>query len=154
MGYLRNKWAIASLVLLCWAAVTTSTTIYFYSQYNSLLAKVRGVTIHVNLGINYGDGRPTEWHNGTEVELGSTLLDVTMKVATVNYTIYPGMGAFVNSINGVENSPPFYWMWWMWTAWGGWVEGPVAADKYVVSDGETLCWYYENTTITPLPTPP
>jgi len=42
----------------------------------------------------------------------------------------------------------------MWSSYSGWVEGPVACDKYVVADGETLYWYYENTTISPLPPPP
>jgi hypothetical protein len=127
---------------------------YYYYQYSDLLAKTYGTIIYVNLGINYGDGRPTVWFNGTKAKMGMTLLNVTMLVAKVNYTMYPGMGAFVNSIDGVSNSHPRYWMWWMWTTWGGWVEGPIACDRYVVGDGETLFWYYEDTSISPLPKPP
>ena len=63
------------------------------------------------------------------------------------------MGVLVESINGVKNEDPFYWMWWIWTDWGGWQEGPVAADKYVVSDKEVLLWYYEDTSQSPLPKP-
>ena len=108
--------------------------------------------VQVSIAICYGDR--IEWFNNTKVKVGSTLLDVTLKVAEVNYTVYPGMGAFVNSINNVENKHPYYWMWWFWTDYEGWVEGPVAADKYVVSDGEILCWFYEDTSKTPLPKPP
>lgn len=104
--------------------------------------------------MNYGDGRPTVWFNGTEAKMGTTLLDVTMLVVNVNYTMYPGMGAFVNSIEDIANSHPYYWMWWMWTTWGGWAEGPVACDRYVVGDNETLFWYYEDTSVSPLPKPP
>lgn len=156
MAFLRNKWALTALVILCWAIVASFTTGYFYYQYTSMLEKTRGLTIHVNLGINYGNGKPTLWFNGTEVKMGETLLNVTMHVATVNYSVYPGMGCFVNSINNVSNnkSSSHYWMWWMWTKWGGWVEGPVAADKYVVGDGETLFWYYEDVSVKPLPKPP
>jgi len=153
MAFLKNKWVLATLVILCWASVASLTAGYYYYQYNDVLAKTRGKMIHVNLGINYGDG-PTVWFNGTEANTGTTLLDVTMLVATVNYTMYPGMGALVDSINDVVNSHPYYWMWWMWTTWGGWVEGPVACDRYVVGDDETLFWYYEDTSISPLPKPP
>jgi len=88
------------------------------------------------------------------METGSTLLDLTCNVSNVNYTSYGSMGCFVNSINGVENENPMFWMWWYWNDYSGWIEGPVAADKYVISDGEILMWFYENTSISPLPTPP
>jgi len=142
------------LAVLCWAIITSFTTVHYYYQYSDLTKRMHRATIYVNLGINYGDETPTTWFNRTEVTLGATLLDVTAKVATVNYTVYPGMGVLVTSINDVENSHPYYWMWWMWTEWGGWVEGPVAADRYVVANGETLFWYYENPSISPPPKPP
>ncbi|MEM2928286.1 MAG: DUF4430 domain-containing protein [Nitrososphaerota archaeon] len=151
MSFFKNKWAIATIVLALSTIIASSLSIYYYYQYSELLKKIQGTTIHVNLGIN--DGKTTKWFNGTAIKSGSSLLDLTMLVANVNYTIYPGMGAFVNSINGVENSHPYYWMWWMWTSYG-WMEGPIAADRYIVGDGETLFWYYEDTSISPLPTPP
>jgi len=154
LAFLQNKWALAALVIFCWASATSFTAGYYYYHYNDLLAKVSGITIHVNLGINYGDNTPTQWFNGTEAKMGMTLLNVTMLVANVNYTPYAGLGAFLESINNKNNSYPHYWMWWMWTSWGGWIEGPIACDKYVVGDGETLFWYYEDTSISPLPKPP
>jgi len=150
---LENKWALASLTILCWAIAATLLTGYFYYQYWDLLERTRGALIHVNLGLNYGNGT-VKWCNSTEATMGMTLLNMTLLVAKVNYTIWPGMGAFINSIDDVENSYPFYWMWWMWTSYSGWMEGPVACDKYVVADSETLCWYCENTTVSPLPPPP
>ncbi len=153
MTFLKNKWGLATLVILCWASVASLTAGYYYYQYKDLIAKTRGTMIHVNLGINNGDGL-TVWFNETEVKIGTTLLDVTTLVTNVNYTMYLDMGVLVNSINDVVNSHPYYWMWWMWTTWGGWVEGPVACDRYLVGDGETLFWYYEDTSISPLPKPP
>jgi hypothetical protein len=85
--------------------------------------------------------------------MGATLLNLTEIVAKVNYTSWPSMGAFVNSIDDVENVHPYYWMWWIWTSYG-WMEGPIACDKYLVADNETLYWYYEDTSVSPLPTPP
>lgn len=151
MSLLKNKWAIAILLLAISTIIASSMSIYYYYQYSEILKKIQGTIIHVNLGIN--DGKSTKWFNGTAVKAGSSLLNVTMLVANVEYTIYPGMGVFVESINGVKNEHPYYWMWWTWTSYG-WFEGPVAADKYIVGDKETLFWYYENTSISPLPTPP
>ncbi len=134
-------WKAATIIFLAWAVVATS----LYINSSLLQAKqTEGETITVNIGFKYKDGR-VEWHNSTQVAKGSTLLDATKSVAEVNYTIYPGMGAFVNSINGVKNDKPYYWMWWTWNPSTGWTLGPVAADKYVLSDKETVMWYYEDT---------
>lgn len=149
---LENKWALACLTILCWAIAATFSTEYFYYQYNDLIKRTEGTLINVNIGLNYGNGT-IRWYNGTEAIMGMTLLNVTLMVAKVNYTTGSEMGAFVNSIDDVENSHPLYWMWWIWTSYSGWVEGPIACDKYVVADSETLYWYYENTTISPLPQP-
>jgi len=150
---LENKWALVSITILCWSIAATFSTGYFYYQYVGLIERTKGTPIHINLGLNYGNGT-IRWFNNTEATGGMTLLNVTLLVAEVNYTIWPGMGAFVDSIANIENAYPFYWMWWTWTSYSGWVEGPVACDKYVVANGETLYWYYENTTISPLPPPP
>ncbi|MDK2464426.1 MAG: DUF4430 domain-containing protein [Candidatus Korarchaeota archaeon] len=155
-----EKWVAASVLLLIWAISASMLAVYYRSEATRLNQRIAELTqglegeyVTVNLGIGIQGGEVT-WHNGTRVKKGSTLLDVTLAVASVNYTEYPGMGAFVESINGVANSNPYYWMWWTWTDWGGWQEGPIAADRYVVMDGETLFWYYEDTSQSPLPTPP
>jgi hypothetical protein len=150
---LQNKWALASLTILCWAIAATFSTAYYYYQYNDLVERTKGNPIQVNICLNYGNGT-VKWYNSTETTMGMTLLNATLEVAKVNYTLWSGMGAFVKSIDYKQNSHPFYWMWWTWTSYSGWMEGPVACDKYAVADGETLYWYYENTTISPLPKPP
>lgn len=150
----RNRWAVAALLILCLAISTSLIAVYYYVAYQELLRGSRGTSIQVNLGINYGAGKATVWFNGTNARKGNTLLDLTKAVAAVDGTEYPGAGTFVNSINGVKNAHPRYWMWWMWTKGQGWVLGPLASDRYVAGDGETLLWYYEDTSVTPLPKPP
>ncbi|RLF43738.1 MAG: hypothetical protein DRN29_09615 [Thermoplasmata archaeon] len=147
-----RKTYVAVVILMIWAISSSMFAIYSYHQLKELKEALSEEIIEVNLGVKFWNGT-IRWFNGTKVQAGSTLLDLTMEVAEVNYTIYPGMGAFVESIFGLKNKHPFYWMWWMWTDWGGWQEGPVAADKYVVSDKEVLLWYYEDTSISPLPKP-
>ncbi len=136
-----KSWKIVSLLLLAWAVV--ATTLYLNSSLGTCGSEDTQL-ISVNVGFKYKDGK-VEWHNSTRIPSGSTLLDATSSVADVNYTIYPGMGAFISSINGVKNEKPYYWMWWYWNPSTGWTLGPVAADKYVLSDGETVMWYYEDT---------
>ncbi len=144
----ERSWKVLSLLLLVWAVV--ATTLYVSTTISA--EKMENQLITVNIGLKYRDGR-IEWHNSTKVPSGSTLLDATEVVANVNYTVYPGMGAFINSINGVRNEKPYYWMWWTWNPSMGWTLGPVAADKYVLSNGETVLWYYEDTSKYP-PTKP
>jgi len=118
------------------------------------MCDVAGGTIKVNIGIDYGNGSRV-WFNFTEIKLGETLLDATLKVAKVDYTTYP-FGVFVNSIEGVANDPEklMFWIWWYWDSDANqWKLGPVGCDKYVLSDGLTVIWCYESTAVWP-PSPP
>jgi len=147
----KRTFVFVVLALLVCLTVSTSFAGYYHYMYNDLRRKTRTKIIHINLGINYGNGT-IEWFNQTEARAGDALLDVTTLVATVNYTPSIG-GAAVDAINGLWKSGNYGWYWWMWTSWG-WFEGPVACDKYVVGDGETLYWYYEDLSIYPPQQPP
>jgi len=146
----KRTFVFVVLALLVCLAVATSFAGYYHYMYNDLLGKMRTKTIRVNLAVNYGNGT-TEWFNQTEARAGDTLLDITASVATVNFTTTAG-GATIEAINGRRNSGNYWWYWWMWTSWG-WIGGPVACDKYVVGDRETLYWYYQDTSIYPLEQP-
>jgi len=133
------------LALALWAAASSLALAYL------LFSSPRAGEISIDIGIGYGNGTVV-WFNGTRLQEGSTLLDATEAVAEVEYSSYP-MGAFVESINGVENSHPYYWMWWYWDG-SSWREGPVAADRYALSDGDVVFWLYEDTSVSPLRPPP
>jgi hypothetical protein len=115
-------------------------------------AKCMKYVLKVNLLIDYGNGT-RRWHNGTLVPLGSSLLNATMQVASVNYTLGT-YGAFVNSINGINNdkSRSMYWMYWVFRE-GKWVLGEVSADNFRLKDGDIVAWFYENCSKWP-PEPP
>ncbi len=125
------------LTLLVWAVVSTGLLI---SCTNSKENKEE--TVSINIGLKY-EGNLV-WYNDTEVPAGSSLLEATAKIADVEYKRYP-YGAFIESINGIKNRGSMYWIWWMWNDKSGWTLGPVGADRYVVGDGETYIWYYEDT---------
>lgn len=151
MTFLENKWILIALAMLCWALSTSFMAGYYLFQYNDLSAKVRGAIISTNLGINYGNGSGIFWFNGTKVNAGATLLNLTKLVVSVNYTGSLS-GASINAIDDVSNSYPRWWMWWSWTSYG-WVLGSIACDKYVVGENETLLWYYQDISVYPPPPP-
>lgn len=129
-----------AILSLLWALVMTS----LYLQQVLLPQRGSERLIRVDIGIKYKNGT-VEWHNSTSLRSGATLLEATAEVAEVSYTEHPGMGCFVDSINGVRNEHPYYWIWWYWDRGSGWMLGPVAADKYALSDGEIVIWFYEDT---------
>lgn len=141
-----NLVRIAVVILFVWAIISTvlAANYYFlYSQDEALIKsiKTKVSTISVNLLIKFDNGTK-KWFNNTLVPVGSSLFNVTKKVASVNYTQY-SFGVYVTGINGVmENKQQNkYWFWWYYSG-NSWYTGPVAADRYIVSNGETLAWVY------------
>ena len=149
MSVKRRTFIFVVLALVLWALVASLISGYYYYSYNDLFQKTRKPIIHINLGLNYGNGT-IQWFNQTEARSGDTLLDITMTVAEVNYTAY-STGAYVNAVNNVENTASEAWTWWTWTSQFGWNAGPVASDKYIIGDNETAYWYFGPSTYPPTP---
>jgi len=142
-----NIWAITTIVFLVWAmgATIAASNYYMLSQkqqatIESLQSIVSNVAIKVNLAISYGNGTVV-WYNDTYLPIGYSLFNATAKLCRVGFTVYPSMGIWVNSINGVSEDPSTnkYWIWYTWSS-NGWKMGPVGADQYPLRDGETLKW--------------
>lgn len=140
MAFLKNKWVLATLVVLCWAITASLALGYYYYQYTDLVGRIGGSPVPVNLGIDYANGT-RQWFNGTK---GATLHKCMIQAGwDVEVTSFGVMGLYVNSINGVEESTEESksWGWWTWTDYG-WAHGGSACDKYIVSTDETIIWYY------------
>jgi len=151
---IRRTFTFFALALIVWALVASSIAGYYYYQYNILFGKTRKI-IDIDIGVNYGNGT-VKWFNDTKAKTIDTLFEVTIRVATVNYTGYMGTGVFVTAINGVANphlSSKHYWIWWTRTT-EGWTTGPVGCDQYFVNNNETYYWYYEDTSTWPPLSPP
>ncbi len=140
MAHVRNKWAIAALCILCWAIAASLVACYYYYQYSGLVGRLEESSAVVSLGIDYGNGTRV-WYNGTR---GLTLYDAMMEAGwDVDAESYGTMGLYVKAINGVKESAEQsrYWGWWIWTSLG-WAHGGSACDKYILSNDETILWYY------------
>jgi len=119
------------------------------------VCSIAGGRIHVNIGIDFGNGTRI-WFNSTELRLGDTLFNATVKVIGVDYSVMQQLGVFINAIGGVSNNPGklMYWIWWYWDSEiGEWRLGSVGCDRYVLSDGSTVIWVYESVAQWP-PKPP
>lgn len=137
----RRTFTFVALGLLVWALVASLLGAYYYSAYSDLRQKA-GTPIHVNLGINYGNGT-IQWFNQTEARVGDSLLAVTLQVAKVYYET-SAYGAFVKAINGVNQPTTKSWIWWTWnTQKLDWESGTKGSDAYTPGDNETLYWYFE-----------
>jgi hypothetical protein len=115
-----------------------------------MMTVAQQATVTVNIGINYGTG-PVEWHN-TTVPSGENLLNATMRVATVEFKTFPGMGAFVTGINGRNQDPAanLYWTFWAYNPKTQQYElPPVGASTYLLTSNQTIQWYYSSGTLGP-----
>ena len=142
------------LLLIAWAVVATSAASLLYIENGSLRReleareKLLGNLVLVNLGIDYGNGTVV-WYNDTLLPRGATPLSALVAVATVEYKV-SGMGAYITSVNGVEEkilskSEGYSWLWYIFDRERGQlVLGPVAADRYKLASGDVILWRYEH----------
>jgi len=110
------------------------------------IVAAQGAMIAVNIGINYGN-ETIEWHNNTVVPSGENLLNATMRVAIVEFKSFPGLGAFVTSINGRGQNPStdLYWTYWVYNPQTRQYElGPVGAGSYLLTSNQTVQWLLSN----------
>jgi len=110
------------------------------------------MTLSVNIGIDYGNGTLV-WHNDTQTFAGSTLFELTQRIASINYTYYTLMEPghiLVDSINdkATYTDPSFTsghsWIWYYWDGTQKkWIVGPVGCDAWLLNDGGIYKWRYE-----------
>jgi hypothetical protein len=161
----QNHWRIYTLSLLAIVILLTGTSLYFYgksveseARYDVLHSKIGEISYKVDLLINFGNGSKT-WYNETYVPVGMNLLDLTLKSTEGNVTFAKGQyGIFVTAINGVGSNPAdryYSWLWWNFNLpKEQWSLGEVGADQYVLSEGDIIAWYYQDTSTFPDLKPP
>ncbi len=145
----RSGWMWVSLGLACLLVVAVYFAAYYYMEsvnyrqlYERAAADLKRLTMPVNILIDYGNGTKI-WYNETLVPRESTLLGATEIVAKVDYYTTKD-GSFVTHINGVGGESNRYWIWYIWNSTeNSWSWGPVACDRYILKEGDTVAWRYE-----------
>jgi len=136
-------WIAAAL--LCTTLAGGAASMYYRDRlalveadYRRTLDDLERLTIKVDVMIDYGNGTAA-WFNGTMVSPGETMLNATLQVAEVLYTVTE-FGAFVDAVNGVSGVENHYWLWFTYD--GEWVMGSVGADAWRLHDGDVVAWRY------------
>ena len=90
---------------------------------------------NIELTIDYGNTTQQVFLNLS----GDTVFDILNQTSTVVFIQY-AYGKFITSINGVDNDAGENGRYWQY-----WVNGelaPVAADNYVLAEGDQVLWKY------------
>ena len=91
------------------------------------------------------------WFRDVEVAHGANAYELTEQVTggEVEDTWYPAFRThFVDSLMGVENENPNYWLIYVWNeSQDAWEPLPVGADLYSLKDGHIMAWSYTDTSL-------
>jgi hypothetical protein len=141
---MKNRFAMLSMVLACWALVASIFAAYYWIQYTDVRNRIGGALINVNLGVDYGNGSRT-WYNETRALTGQTLFDITKQSADVTYHV--GVwGTEITAINDVSKKDAFGWTYWIWNSTShSWSILWENADAYLITNEEVFMWYYQDT---------
>lgn len=139
---MKNSWQIISVIFLVWAIAGSMLAVNYYQtsqQQQTIIDNLTtGTIIRANLAVNYGNGTIV-WFNNTLIPYDYTLLNLTQKVATVNYSI-AGTDVFVNSINGVQGG--IGGKYWVYDVWNGtaWDIVWTSCNKLVIHYNDIVMW--------------
>jgi len=95
--------------------------------------------IKASLCIDYGN-LTAEWRN-ISISSGTTLFDLTQKVAKVEYSYWQTMEPGHILITSINNYSKGYWVWYYWDeAENEWVFGPVGSDAWILNNRGVYKW--------------
>lgn len=106
---------------------------YFSSSANA--TNTDKVAINLEQIIDYGNSTQQTFSS----LVGDTVFDILNQTTTVTFIQY-AFGKFITAINDVENDANgngYYWQYWVNDELA-----PVAADNFVLSDGDRVLWKY------------
>ena len=87
-----------------------------------------------------------QWFRNIEMPIGSTAWELTRAVAQdkLEATYYGAFGShFVNSLFGMENKEPYFWLFFQWNKISKtWEPVMVGADNLTLLDEMVLAWCY------------
>lgn len=141
----ENTYKLLAVVFLCTSIASGALAVnYNYKlreldeDYKTTLESLEKFTVEVDIKIDYGNGSVV-WYNNTRVNVGGSLLNATVNNLPIDYRTFE-YGAFVTSINGLEQNDSHFWVWSYYD--GEWRAGSVGADQHILHDGDIVGWTY------------
>ena len=113
-------------------------------------------TIQVSLLIHVSED-DVRWFRYFEVVKGTNAYELTEQATegeleSTHYAAF--FSHWVDSIMGVPNEAPNYWLIFQWNgSTDQWEPLPVGADLFSLKDGHVLAWSYTDTSLDPQPVP-
>jgi hypothetical protein len=104
--------------------------------------------IAVNTLLNFGN-TTSKWFNESRVPVGWNFYNLTMHVANgnVDSTYYPPPlnEHYINAIDGVKQDGSSFWHLWQFCEKDqAWSYSNVGADQILLSNGQTVAWYFDS----------
>ncbi|MDI6904296.1 MAG: hypothetical protein QMD13_02220 [Candidatus Bathyarchaeia archaeon] len=132
----------------------------FYELFNLLaireLSRIisETVTLTASICIIYENGTE-KWHNKTSIPTGSSLFQLTQKIAKVNYTYSAWMKPGHIRLTAINDETEYTeyktgysegraWIWYYWDDnKQEWLSGPVGCDAWMLKDEDIYKWNFE-----------
>lgn len=137
-----NKYNKLNLILI---VVLGLGLIYSISVINSLdrrVDKLDNTVIDVNVSIRNGTGFSA---NIVHLTRGATAMEALRRVSTVDSSLYPAKGEFINSIDGVSNNitaNKFWLIGYKNPESDEWKSMKVSASKFKLEEGQNILFWY------------
>ena len=105
-------------------------------------------TITVNTLLNFGNST-SKWFNESIVPLGWNFYNLTMYIAkgNVDSTYYgtPLNEHYINAVDGVRQDGSSFWhLWQFCNTDQAWAYSNIGADAIILSNGQTVAWYFDS----------
>jgi hypothetical protein len=115
-------------------------------RYSRLLAEHQALldrVVIVSIYIDYGNGSVKGYEDIPLSKDHPTVLAALSSVADIEVQQFPEMGIFITSINGVRGSQEksLFWLYYV-VSIGQLIEPTVAADKFILHNGDRVLWNY------------
>jgi hypothetical protein len=139
----KRVFVIVTLALLTWSILATGFAAFYYKQFSDISTVLQNVSVKISILIDYGNNT-LEWHNGTLLPAGITLLNATRAVSKVEMN--PEYASIVDSINNVKNNPETnqYWTAYYWDAnMREWKEVLEPISTLILQEGKMIEWRYQ-----------
>lgn len=146
--------AIGAVRSLGYLTVLSITSLLVVCGENQVTTQAEAIQVSLLIQVEETD---THWFRDVSIPNGTDAYELTELVVEgdVEAIYYPQYRShFVDSIFGIANEAPKYWLAWVWSkAESKWEPLPVGADHYSLKEGHVLAWYFAEPSLEGNPPP-